>query len=183
MSGASLIAFLWLAPVGADSPKTSKSQTSATGVYSIRLVELEKGHCRVEVMEETKLAWQLDKCVGTTDDFYFVSNNGQRFWIVRAFPEKPHPTKGSPNAWLSVVVAVLYDREGKVRKRVTARELVPVRARHRVRQLGKHFLWLKGVGGVPGEMPRVNDHNEVELEPVESKPVHLKFQPRGASNG
>jgi hypothetical protein len=112
-----------------------------------------------------------------------VANIGQRFWIIRAFPEKPGPTKGNPNSWLSVVVAVLYDREGKVLRRVTARQVVPALARHRVRQLGKHFLWLKGVGGVPGEMPRVNDHNEVELEPVESRPVHLKFQPRGASNG
>jgi hypothetical protein len=175
VSGGSLIALLWIAPVFAAEPKTSKSQTSATGVYTIRLIELERGNCRVEVMEETRLAWQLDKCVGTTDDFYFVANNGQRFWIIRAFPEKPAPTKGSPNPWLSVRVAVLYDRGGKALRRVTARELIPVLARHRVRQLGKHFLWLKGVGGVPGEMPRVNDHNEVELEPVESRPVHLKF--------
>lgn len=176
MSRGSLLVLLWFSATFAETPKTSKWQTSATGVYSIRLVEFQKGSCRVEVMEESKLAWQLDKCVGTTDDFYFVANNGERFWVVRAFPEKPEPTKGNPDPWLSVVVAVLYERGGKVLRRVTARELVPVQARHRVRQLGGHFLWLKGVGGVPGEMPRVSNHNEVELEPVESRPVHMKFK-------
>lgn len=164
-----------LAPILAATPKSSKSQSSATGVYSIRLVEQEAGKCQVEVLEETKLAWQLDKCVGTTDDFYFVSDDGQRFWVIRAFPEKPTPTKPESDAWLSVVVAVLYDRQGKALKRIPARELIPARARYLVRQLDKHFLWLNGVGGIPGQMPHVNDHNQVELEPVDSRPVHLKF--------
>jgi len=169
------IPLLWLAPLWAATPKSSKSQSSATGVYSIKLNELEAGKCQVEVKEETKLAWQLDKCVGTTDDFYFVSDNGQRFWVIHAFPEKPASTKPESDAWLSVVVAVLYDPQGKALRLIRAREVVPAGARHRVRQLDKHFLWLKGVGGIPGQMPRVNDHNEVELEPVDSRPVHLKF--------
>ena len=176
MSPGFALPLFWLAPLLAATPKSSKSQSSATGVYSIKLIEQQPGKCQVEVTEETKLAWQLDKCVGTTDDFYFVSDDGQRFWVIRAFPEKPAaPQKQESETWLSVVVAVLYDQQGKALRRMRAGELVPARARHRVRQLGKHFLWLKGVGGVPGAMPRVNDHNEVELEPVDSRPVHLKF--------
>ncbi len=159
----------------AAGPRTSRSQTSATGVYSIHLVELAKDSCRIEIMEETKLATHIDRCLGTVDDLYFIANNGQRFWLVRSTPEKPKETGRSTTAWTSVVVASLYDRTGKLLRSVRLSELVPVKSWSKVRQLDRHFLWLQGVAGVPGTMPRVNDKNEVELEPVGTKTVHLKF--------
>ena len=162
-------------PTWAAGPRTSRSQTSATGVYSIHLVELAKDSCRVEIMEETKVATHIDRCLGTVDDLYFIANNGQRFWLIRSTPEKPKETGRNATGWTSVVVASLYDRTGKLLRSIRLSELVPAKSRPKVRQLDRHFLWLQGVAGVPGTMPRVNDKNEVELEPVDTKTVHLKF--------
>jgi hypothetical protein len=159
----------------AAGPRTSRSQTSATGVYSIHLVELAKDSCRIEIMEETKLATHIDRCLGTVDDLYFIANNGQRFWVVRSTPDKPKDARPNATAWASVVVASLYDRTGKLVRSVRLSQLVPPKSRSKVRQLDRHFLWLQGVAGVPGTMPRVNDQNEVALEPVDTKTVHLKF--------
>jgi len=169
------VAMLATSLTWAAGPRTSRSQTSATGVYSIHLVELSKDSCRLEIMEETKLATRIDRCLGTVDDLYFIANNGQRFWVVRSTPEKPKDARPNATAWTSVVVASLYDRTGKLLRSVRLSQLVPSKSRSKVRQLDRHFLWLQGVAGVPGTMPRVNNQNEVELEPVNTKTVHLKF--------
>ncbi len=169
------VAMLATSLTWAAGPRTSRSQTSATGVYSIHLVELSKDSCRLEIMEETKLTTHIDRCLGTVDDLYFIANNGQRFWVVRSTPEKPKDARPNATAWTSVVVASLYDRTGKLLRSVRLSQLVPSKSRSKVRQLDRHFLWLQGVAGVPGTMPRVNNQNEVELEPVDTKTVHLKF--------
>jgi len=157
-------------------PRSSRQQASANGAYSIRLVEVGDADCRVEAFADSTPQWQVEKCLGTPDDFFFISNDGQHFWVVKAIPEKPRPSrKEAPSAIMKVIVATLYDRTGAPLKRMRLGDLMPQKSRDKVRQLGRHFQWLQGVGGVPGQVPRVNDQNEVELDLLDSKTVRLKF--------
>ena len=46
-----------------------------------------EGKCRIEVTRDTDVAWTLPRCLGTVDDLYFVSNSGERFWVLAALPK------------------------------------------------------------------------------------------------
>ncbi|MGQ0506509.1 MAG: hypothetical protein ACT4TC_14445 [Myxococcaceae bacterium] len=166
-----LLALLLAFPAGAQE-RTSKPQVSSDGVYSIRFVEHADKTCDVEVDKEQTKAWSLSKCVGTVDDLYFVSTDGQRFWVLRTLGEKPKTKKSS---WHSAIVAVLFTQDGKVVRRKSAAELVPSILRGEVRQMERHFKWLEGAAGVPGKGPRMNDKNQVEFEVVGGKPYKLPF--------
>jgi hypothetical protein len=54
-------------------------------------------------------------------------------------------------------------------------DLVPKPDQGKVRQLGKHFVWLEGVDEVPGRKPRINDVGQVEFEVAGSKTQKLNF--------
>ncbi len=161
----------------APAPEMTRTQVSSNGMFGIRLL-LSSAGCQTEVVKESMRAWVLDKCVATPNDLYFVSNDGERFWVLRTTPERPpaiRKTKSKSPPWLNVVVAELYDRRGELVGSKRVRELVPVYGQGQVRHLKRHFLWLEGVSGVPGRSPRVNDHNQVELETVGAAPVKLEF--------
>lgn len=195
MRGLSTLALAGLLCAGpALSSETGSTRTwvSANGVYGIRFVQTGPSACRVEVSREQGAAWTLEQCVGNPGDLYFVSNDGDRFWVIRTLPEKPAPMKPAPvkakkskrgrkkekplDPLLTAEVATEYDQKGQVVARRQLVELLPPRPDvSDLRQLGRHFQWVEGVGGVPGKGPRLNDAGLVELEPVGQKTQRLKF--------
>jgi hypothetical protein len=156
--------------------KVGRTRDSANGAWSIRLVEVGPDQCRVEVLRNDAVAWTLPKCVGTIDDYLFISDTGETFWVLRTLPETPPQRKGDRKApHFRAVVAVMMDREGRPLKTKRLEDFV---ARYRlglIRQLDRHFKWLEGVFGVPGKGPRMNAQGEVEFETVATKTYKLKF--------
>jgi hypothetical protein len=174
---ASLFGAVLLASPGlAGEPTSSRSHSSPNGLWSIKLTELEPGKCRVETSKDNAPAWHLERCVGTADDHLFVSDDGQRFWVVHSFPRIPEAraAQGRPEKWLGVEVAAEYDRDGqklqsRVLKSFMTHEL------EKLRDMGHRFVWLSGVGGLPGKGPRVTDAGLVELDTASDKTFRLKF--------
>jgi hypothetical protein len=129
--------------------------------------------------------------VGTVDDLYFVSDSGERFWVLASLPKSRTPPAGTApatetkksakkkgpafDAYGPVVVAWLYDRLGNLVAERRLSELLPTSAHHKLRKLDRRFVWLEGVLGVPGREPRANDRNQVEFETVEPKTWRLEF--------
>lgn len=158
--------------------RSSRARVSANGTYSVRLVE-QTGKCTLEVSKESGPVWTLKQCVGGVDDLYFVSNDGERVWIL--FPLAPKGTKKLPGkqykkvpAWANTVVAEEYDRQGRVQERRLL-NFVGVREVSEVRELGQHLKWLEGVLGVPGKGPRLTDAGRIEFETVGGKSHQLTF--------
>ena len=188
-----LLPLLWLAvPSAAEESRQSQARASSSAEYGIVMRVGGAGKCRVEVTRDTDVAWTLPRCVGTVDDQYFVSNSGERFWVLAALPKwlsaPPGSTpvgetqkrasnkKPSFDAYGPVVVAVLYDRLGNIRSERKLSELLPRSAFRKLRPLDRRFVWLEGVLGVPGREPRVNERNQVEFETVEPRTWRLDFQ-------
>jgi hypothetical protein len=144
---------------------------SGNGRYSVELEELSGrgAQCRLKVSGESGLLWSLDRCVGGVYDRYFVSNDGQRVWVL-------FPTVARSKRWLSEPVASLFDRSGQPLRKVTVRGLLSPRGRNRVRQLERHFQWLQGTGQLPGRGPRILPEGVVELDTVEPKTLRLTFE-------
>jgi hypothetical protein len=168
----------------------SRARASSNAEYGIVMRVEGPGKCRIEVTRDADVAWTLPRCVGTVDDLYFVSNSGERFWVLAALPKSlpPPPTpigetqkkesKKKPpfDGHGPVTVATLYDRVGNVVGHRKLAELLSRSAYPRLRTLDRRFIWLEGVLGVPGTEPRVNDKNQVEFETVEPRTVRLDFQ-------
>jgi hypothetical protein len=174
-----LLALALPAGAGASEPKRSKTTVSASGDYSVRLVELAPKKCRLEVLKENTPFWHLERCVGTVDDLYFVSKDGARVWVVETVPQKAPVRRAKRRkypAWTYVEVAALYGRDGSKLKSRQLNDFVKSRDGLKdVRQLQRHFKWLEGVAGVPGKAPRLNAAGQVELETVEPKSFKLEF--------
>ena len=180
------------ARASAEEAGQSRGRASSNAEYGILMRVEGEGKCRIEVTRDTDVAWTLPRCVGTVDDLYFVSNSGERFWVLATLPKSVPPPPGSVpvgeaqkkaaarkppfDGYGPVVVAVLYDRLGSVVERRTLHELLPKSAYGKLRKLDRRFVWLEGVLGVPGKEPRANDRNQVEFETVEPKTWRLGFQ-------
>jgi hypothetical protein len=171
------LALLLAATAFGEEPKAGKLRVSGNGVFAIRTVETGRDACRLEATKDSEPLWQLDKCVGDADDYYFVSNDGTRFWLLRTTPEKPGAPKGKKKGlpWYQVEVATLFDAQGNPLQSKRLMDLVPKADQSKVRQLGKHFVWLEGVDEVPGRKPRINDVGQVEFEVAGSKTQKLNF--------
>jgi len=178
-----LAPLLLLPALAASAPRESRAHASSNGVWSIQLVENGPGDCRVETTRDTDPAWSLALCAGTVDDLFFVSNDGERFWVLTVLPRTPAlpkpkggkpkpPPPGSP--FVGAVVATLYDRRGTV---LATRQLGDFMKRRfdKLRDLEQHFCWLEGVTGVPGRRPRITEANQVEFETVEPRTHRLDF--------
>lgn len=180
------LAPLVLLPVWAmAAPRESTAHASSNGVWSIQLFESAPEQCRVEATRDADPAWSLARCVGTVEDLYFISNDGERFWVLSALPRtpviaRPKQKEGKPQPlppgepFLGAVVATLFDKQGKVLTERTLRTFV-TRRYDKLRDLGAHFCWLEGVLGIPGRRPRTTEANQVEFETVEPKTVRLDF--------
>lgn len=154
--------------------RTTKKQVSANGTYTIYMREDPDKSCRVIVTKDGKPHWQLQQCVGTTGDLFFVSNDGESFWVLHTLARIKKQRK-KPK-WGGSVVAEQFDREGKRRAFRTAGALVPKVGIPEVRELGGHVKWMGGVLGVPGKPPWLTDANILELETVGPGYVKLRFE-------
>ena len=175
---------LLLALPGLAQERASKARVSANGMFSVRLVEEGKGKCRVEMLKESGPAWTFEGCVGTVDDLYFASNDGERFWLLRPLVEKGSHSvvekqgkrKVRIPAWANAPVAAMYDRSGqKVQEKRLPDFLRGTRELGEVRQMQAHFKWLEGTLGIPGKGPRLTDDEKVEFEAVGAKTYRLTF--------
>lgn len=184
MSARSLAALLGLAVFGiagpsySGEPRVSRMRVSQSGRFAVRLTESGPGQCALEVLKDSAPHWTLNQCVGTADDLYFVSDDGERFWVLRTLPEKPRrrPKKARRAAWTRAQVAAEYDRSGKEVAGKRLFDLVPTRGGlDEVRQLETHFKWLEGVLGVPGTPPRLNEAGQIELVTIDHRQHRLKF--------
>jgi len=176
--------FLVLLPALAlSAPRESRAHASSNGVWSIQLLENSPGHCEVQATRDADPAWSLPLCAGTVDDLFFISNDGERFWVLTVLPRTPPlpkqkgssskpPPPGVP--FVHAVVATLYDRRGTL---LAERPLGDFMKRRfdKLRDLESHFCWLEGVAGVPGRRPRITEANQVEFETVEPLTQRLDF--------
>jgi hypothetical protein len=165
------------------SPREGSAHASSNGVWSIQLVESAPEQCRVEATRDADPAWTLERCVGTVEDLFFISNDGERFWVLRVLPRTPpllkqkgskpkSPPPGTP--FVSAQVAALFDRQGTVLAERTLKDFLKRRF-DKLRDLDSHFCWLEGELGVPGRRPRITDSNQVEFETVEPRTFRLDF--------
>jgi hypothetical protein len=116
--------------------------------------------------------------LGDADDLYFVSNDGERVWILLTLPEVP-PAPRKKTRIVDLVgrapVAFLVDRAGQVVQSRKLASFVDPSNRRRVQILSRHFKWLEGVAAIPGRAPRSDAHNQVELEVVGPRTHRLVF--------
>ncbi|MBX5481130.1 MAG: hypothetical protein IRZ16_04660 [Myxococcaceae bacterium] len=163
----------------AEEPKSSRVRLSHSGRYGVRLVELGEGKCRLEVLKEDAPHWTLERCVGTADDLYFASDDGEKVWVLYTLPKKPvrRPSrKAKRAAWTYAVVAARYGRDGEADRRLVLNQLMRTReSLEDVRQYEKHFKWLEGVAGVRGIPPKLNEQGKVELVTLDHKTHTLEF--------
>jgi hypothetical protein len=179
-----VLAPLLVLPLWAEATaRESSAHASSNGEWSIQLVQSAPEQCRVEATRDAEPAWTLERCVGTVDDLFFISNDGERFWVLKVLPRTPPSAKqkgpkpkplapGEP--FISAQVATLFDKKGNVLAERTLREFLKRRF-DKLRDLGSHFCWLEGELGVPGRRPRTSESNQVEFETVEPKTFRLDF--------
>jgi hypothetical protein len=180
--GVRALGLLFLIPALARAqPHEGRAHASGNGVWSIQLLEDGPDKCRVETRRDTDPAWSLERCVGTVDDLLFISNDGERFWVLTALPKTPAPVKakgkkapppGEP--FIRAVVATLFDKQGNSLSTRTLHDFMTKRF-DKLRDLDQRFEWLEGVAGVPGRRPRATDANQVEFETVEPRTHRLDF--------
>lgn len=176
------LAVLLLALPALAEERKGRARVSANGVFSVRMVEVAPNKCRLEVSKESGPVWQVEKCLGTVDDYYFVSNDGERVWVLWPLVEKgkgeepgaKKKRKGPPR-WANVVVAARIGRDGQRQDEKRLPELVPAKYLSEVRQLKHHFKWLEGTLGIPGKGPRLTDAGVVEFETVGGTTRKLTF--------
>jgi hypothetical protein len=176
------LALVLLALPALAEERKGRARVSANGLYSVRMVEVSPGKCRLEVSKESGPVWQLEQCLGTVDDYYFVSNDGERVWVVWPLVEKgkgvePRSKKKrkGPPAWTNVVVAARYGRDGQRQEEKRLLELLPAKQVSEVRELRNHFKWLEGTLSIPGKGPRLTDAGVVEFETVGGITRQLTF--------
>lgn len=157
-----------------DAEKTTKKQVSANGLFTIFMQELPDKTCRVVVTKDGNPHWQLQQCVGTNGDLYFVSNDGESFWVLHTLATIKKQKK-KPK-WGGSVVAELFDREGQRKAFRTAGQLVPKVGVVEVKELGGHVKWMEGALGETGKPPRITDANVLEFETLGSGYVKLQFE-------
>lgn len=178
-----LAPLLALPALAAAAPQQSKAHASSNGVWSIQLVEAAPEQCRVEATRDADPAWSLERCVGTVDDLFFISNDGERFWVLVVLPRtpplpKPKGSKPQPppagEPFSHAVVARLLDRQGRLLAERTLHDFM-TRRYDKLRDLGSHFSWLEGAVGVSGRRARITEANQVEFETVEPRTCRLDF--------
>jgi hypothetical protein len=176
----SVVVLLLLLALPASAERSSRTRVSVNGTFSVRLVETAPGKCTLEVSKESGPVWTLSQCVGGVDDLYFVSNDGQRVWVL--YPLAPKGTKKLAGkqfrkvpAWANTVVAVEYDRQGGRVQEKQLLDLVGQRELSEVREMAQHLKWLEGLLGVPGKGPRLTDAGRIEFETVGGKSHQLVF--------
>ena len=158
--------------------RTSRRTSSQSQRYSVQFTQGAAGKCTLEVQQDREKVWSWDTCVGTAEDLYFVSDKGDRVWVLHVFPEvvsNPKVKKARADPVWDTVVAELFDRTGQRVSSRRLRDLVTGATRDPVQEFGRHFKWVGGAMGVSGLPPHVREGNRLELEPNAAKPVQLDF--------
>lgn len=175
-----VLMMVWVALPALAAERSSRARVSANGTFSVRLVEEAPDKCTLEVSKESGPVWKVKQCVGGVDDLYFVSNDGERVWVL--YPLAPKGTQKLPGkkykkvpAWANTVVAVEVDRQGARMQQRALLDLVAQKELTEVRQLSQHLKWLEGLLGVPGKGPRLTDAGRIEFETVGGKSHQLNF--------
>lgn len=161
----------------AQEPQSSRPRVSSNGRFSVRAYERAPKHCWLEVSREGEVTWESPRCFGTLDDFYFVSNDGERVWVIRALPELPKKRKAP---FLKAVAqtkgAWLLKRPGTLLKtRTIGTFMKTARARSDAEALSSHFRWLHGAAGKLGKPPHSTLDNAVEFETLDGSVHRLRF--------
>jgi hypothetical protein len=164
---------------GGAGPKATTPQVSANGRYSVRVVESGPSECHIQVFQEADLTWELPRCIGTVDDLYFVSNDGERVWVLHPLPEIPPPSTRKKirmqDLIAKVPVAFLVNRAGQVVLSRNVGSFVIAPSRSKIQLMAHHFKWLEGTVGLAGRTPRSNAHNQLEFESVGGHTYRLDF--------
>ena len=166
-----------LALPGLAEERSSRSRVSANGEFTVRLVEQGAGKCALEVSQESGPVWSLPRCVGGVDDLYFVSDKGERVWVLYPLAPKGKTKLAGKQykkvpAWANTLVAVEFDREGTRLQERRLLDFVQPHALSEVRQMSQHLKWLEGMVGVPGKGPRLTDAGHIEFEVVGGGKTH-----------
>ncbi len=175
-----LAVVLWALP-GLAEERASRPRVSANHDFTVRMVVQGPGQCVLEVSSDSGPVWSLKQCVGTVDDLYFVSNDGERVWVL--YPIVPKGTVKLPGkqnkkipAWANTGVAVEFDRQGSRYREKRLLDFVEPYLLPKVVQMSQHVKWLEGMLGVPGKSPRLTDAGNLEFETVGGGKTHqLKF--------
>jgi hypothetical protein len=181
VSRSALVLMMVLVSLPAEAAeRSSRARVSANGTFSVRLVEEAPDKCTLEVSKESGPVWKVKQCVGGVDDLYFVSNDGERVWVL--YPLAPKGTQKLPGkkykkvpAWANTVVAVEVDRQGARVQQRGLLDLVAQKELTGVRQMSQHLKWLEGLLSVPGKGPRLTDAGRIEFETVGGKSHQLQF--------
>lgn len=167
--------------------RESRRSVSVNGAFRVQFFVDAPGNCRLEVRTDETVQWTVPECVGDTNDAFFVSQDGQRVWVLSTLPLQ---ADGKPRyegrgrmrrqvapGWASTRVAVLYDREGQVLKSHRLSDFLKDGGYRKVRFLSKRFTWLEGVNGVPGKGPRLERDGSLAFETVDGVTHGLQLDP------
>lgn len=127
--------------------------------------------CRVEVKRgERTLVWAADRCFGTADDLYFLSNNGEGLIVFRTFPAKANDKAAGMKAALGVEVFAKGERvAGHAVGSFVADTRPLVNAK-------RHFYWIEGALGQPGVPPGPSkDAEAIEFSTLDRKSWSVGF--------
>ncbi len=177
MVRSAVVLVLLLALPGLAAERSNRPRVSANGAFSVRMVEQSPGKCALEVSKDSGRVWALERCVGGVDDLYFVSNDGERVWVL--YPLAPKGTRKLPGKkarklppWSNTTVAVEFDRQGTRVQERSLLDFVGPKELTEVRQMAQHLKWLEGQLGVPGKGPRLTDAGRIEFETVGGTRTH-----------
>lgn len=178
---------LALALPASAAPRESRRSVSVNGAYRVQLFEDAPGSCRLEVRTDAAVQWTVERCVGTTSDAYFVSQDGERVWVLHTLPLK---AEGRPRytgqgrmrrevapGWAGTRVATLFDRHGKALQSRRLSDFLQTAGYRKVRFLSQRFTWLEGVNGVPGKGPRLERDGTLAFETVDGVTHELELDP------
>ncbi|MBM7113064.1 hypothetical protein [Archangium primigenium] len=172
-----VLGIILLAAPGLAAERSSRPRVSANGAYSVRMVVTGPDQCTLEVSRESGVEWKLTQCVGSADDLYFVSNDGEKVWVLLPLATKgtqklPGKQNKALPAWANTPVAALYDRHGAKVEERRLLDFVSRQALPEVRQMTQHLKWLEGMLGVPGKGPRLTDAGRIDFETVGGGKTH-----------
>jgi hypothetical protein len=141
---------------------------SANAAVELKQTSTAPDVCHVAATAEAgeKELWSADVCLANKNQPRFVSNDGENVIVL-----DPIPRRGA--SWRDAKVAFLYHHT-EVQQYAVAAAIV--RDSTKIRQMAKHFYWLGGEFGVPGNPAKYNqDASGVDLEAIDGKPKTIRF--------
>jgi len=137
-----------LAPAAARADARAWSVVSPNADFEATQSPVGDTGCRVEVKRgERTVVWTVDRCLGTADDLYFLSNTGEGLIVFRTFPGKASDKAAGMKGALGVEV---FAKGERLVGHAVGRFVVDVRPLVNAK---RHFYWIEGALGQPGVPP------------------------------